>query len=428
MLDVFSVDSLIRPPKLTGENAKIQSAFEEHVGSDVTLINPLMGSFRSAFVFYDFDGDGVEEVVVFYTTVEAPNEVRMHFMDRLDDQWMEICDLAGYGSEVYSVEFVDLDAGSFYEVAVSWTVSDSRRNKTLSVYRYTEIENDQHVFSPLFVTQVLDYLILDFDLDENKEILYLYSDTTVQTQSTKACLIKFDAVQNTMTPVSEVELSRSVEYPVSSVYEVRSDVCRVYFDCLNFDDRYMTEILEFNEKSNALERPRDKDGNDLCQQTMRSAPVYCRVNADGLVEIPVSLKYDGAYVYDLETDAASDLYLTTFAFLRENDFFCDNLPVYYIDASDGYSIRLADGEQIHIGDFTGKYLLIHRTAQHTLLFYHKEFPGDLVFSITFNPDEDTGDEIQPSHIYQASVKLFSTAEEDTIAARQIEQNIKLLQG
>ena len=78
VLDVFSVDSLLRAPKLTGENARIQSSFENAVGTGVQLVSPLTGDHRSAFVFFDFDADGVNETLVFYARAEAPDEIHMH--------------------------------------------------------------------------------------------------------------------------------------------------------------------------------------------------------------------------------------------------------------------------------------------------------------------------------------------------------------
>jgi hypothetical protein len=46
----FTVESLIRPPKLTGENALIEKAFETAVNKDVMLISPIAGDYRNAFV------------------------------------------------------------------------------------------------------------------------------------------------------------------------------------------------------------------------------------------------------------------------------------------------------------------------------------------------------------------------------------------
>ena len=58
VFNVFSVDSLIKAPRLTGENAEIQKAFESAVGKDAVLVRPVSGEYRSAYVLRDYDGDG----------------------------------------------------------------------------------------------------------------------------------------------------------------------------------------------------------------------------------------------------------------------------------------------------------------------------------------------------------------------------------
>ena len=91
--DFFTVDSLIRPPKLTGENALIEQAFEAAVGKDVMLVSPVSGEYRSAFIQYDLDRDGAEETLVFYTRNEAPNEAHLHFLKYDGYRW---CDQGSY--------------------------------------------------------------------------------------------------------------------------------------------------------------------------------------------------------------------------------------------------------------------------------------------------------------------------------------------
>ena len=172
-LDVFSVDSLLRPPKLTGENARIQKAFESAVGSDVQLMNPLTGDLSSAFVFCDYDADGQDETLVFYAKTDAPSEVHVRFMDYSAGEWRSVGDVNGNGSEVYSVELINADADDYQEILVAWTVSDSKRSKFLSIYKYapgkrgdansvnTASGEATGPFEQLSMVQAVDYLALE---------------------------------------------------------------------------------------------------------------------------------------------------------------------------------------------------------------------------------------------------------------------------
>lgn len=66
-----SFDNLLRPPKLSGKYQGLQDSFEKSVDKDYSLIVPENGAFRSAFITYDFDKDGDEEAIVFYTEKES---------------------------------------------------------------------------------------------------------------------------------------------------------------------------------------------------------------------------------------------------------------------------------------------------------------------------------------------------------------------
>ena len=54
----MDVEELMSPPKLTAEQAEIDSALKQALGENVKLKYPKSGDFRSAFVFHDIDGDG----------------------------------------------------------------------------------------------------------------------------------------------------------------------------------------------------------------------------------------------------------------------------------------------------------------------------------------------------------------------------------
>ena len=405
-LDIFSVDSLIRPPKLTGENARIQQAFEQAVGRDVVLVNPLLGEYRSAFVFCDFDQDSAEETVVFYAKNDAPSEIRMHLMDHDGENWYSVGDVAGNGSEVYRVEFCNIDADPSPEIAVTWTVSDSKRNKTLAVYKI-DLKNAESSVYPLSVLQVLDYLILDFDFDGRREILYLYSDTSVQSQLIKAALIKLDPAQQSFVPVSDVELSRNVEYPVSCVYDLQDGRYRVYFDCINFDDTYITEILVFDPESSALVRPLDGAGEYLCLKTVRTEALLTE-NAYGgyRMDIPVCYPYAGSVIYDSDNDISSQLYITQFMDLEDGAFSPASSAFFY-DSADGFRIRL--------DDYLEEYLIVYKTVERALLFYRREAPDTLVFSINFR----VGDPAKE----RCRIVIFQPSDDGRIQVKRIQSNV-----
>ena len=374
VLDVFSVDSLLRAPKLTGENARIQSSFENAVGTGVQLVSPLTGDHRSAFVFFDFDADGVNETLVFYARAEAPDEIHMHYMEYDGEAWYSAGDVTGNGSEVYNVEFVNVDADDASEILVSWTVSDSKRIKTFTVYKINDGAQNASVFTQLTALQIYDYQALDLDADGSSEILYLSSDSAAQPQTIRASLIKMDTAANSFVPVSEVELSHSVEFPISCLHDVVNGQHRIYYDCLNFDDSYMTEIVVFDRQNAALFRPQDENGEYLCLQTYRSEEVYCRQSGGAPVSIPTRVLYEGARIRDAETEVENDLYVVGYMrFLSGSLYPADGCYLYLS----------AEGCRIRVDGFMEDYVAEYRVSERELRFCPRSDPEALAFYYRF---------------------------------------------
>ena len=55
LLDEFSPDTILQAPRLTGADGQIQEAFEEAVGTNVVLVNPVGGEYRSAYAYHRRD-------------------------------------------------------------------------------------------------------------------------------------------------------------------------------------------------------------------------------------------------------------------------------------------------------------------------------------------------------------------------------------
>ncbi|MCH5198846.1 MAG: hypothetical protein J1E34_08075, partial [Oscillospiraceae bacterium] len=249
--EFFSAEQLIRPPKLTGENALIQEAFEKSVGKDVMLISPISGEYRSAFVQVDLDNDSYEENLVFYTKADSPNEVHIHFLKFNGERWYSFGDITGNGSDVYNVRFYDLDKTGTYEIAVCWAVSDSQKSKTLSLYKVSE-ENGEHNVSTLSVIQIFDYLIDDVDSDGQNELIYLTANSSDQETPFRVSLIKMNPGNSTFEFVCELQLSPSVTSPVQYLSDITNGVYRFFIDCINYDGSYMTEILYYDSENSVF--------------------------------------------------------------------------------------------------------------------------------------------------------------------------------
>ncbi len=388
VFDVFSVDSLIRAPKLTGENAAIQQAFEKAVGSEISLVNPLFGTYRSAYVLYDYDHDDIDEAVVFYSRNDNPEEIRLNVLDCEDKKWYSVYDTAGNGSEIYKVDFVNLDRESDDEIAVTWTLSDSKRSKTLSLYKLVSGGNDapEKVLSQLAAVQMIDYTVCDIDYDGQNEVFYTYATLDGNSTLFNAAIFRMDAQTMSPLPLSDVGISKNIDQIIGFKSDIKDAVYTIYIDCIATDGRYFTEILSYDYSNNALVRPLDSDGRLLTERTFRYDDILCAdKNGDYMIDIPVQTEYPGSHYEDENGQTGGALYITSYMQLSDGELICT--AKYYRNNYCGYSIR--------IDDFWEETYVIYNaqtgSTQFRLLNSSEE--DDLIFTLSVNEDDDSDEKI-----------------------------------
>ena len=384
VFDVFSVDSLIRSPKLTGDYAEVQKAFEEQVGKDISLINPLLGDFRSAYVLYDYNKDGCEETVVFYKKKEAPDEVRMHILENKNGAWRSVCDIAGNGSEVNKIEFINLDKDPELELAVTWNLSDSKRTKTLTLYKIfdDQTESDNRIIQ-MAVVQLTDYLVLDIDYDGQNEVFYTSMSISGDISCFSASLFRIDAESYYRVPLSEINIARNIDQILGFKTDMKDALYTVYIDCVASDGRYFTELLCYDYGSNSLFRPVDKNGALLSSFTFRSEPLLCSdINGDYMIEIPEQTEFSGSYYQTADDMNGGTIYVTSYRQLFGNEL--RNIASYYRNVYQKYSIK--------IDSFIDSVYIVYNAESGVTEFRLRncETENDLLFSVLSGRDDISG--------------------------------------
>ena len=129
-----SVDTLLLPPMLSDEQKAIYTALTASAGSNISLVYPRGGAYRSAFVFYDLDMDGADEAVVFYDdTDDSENSVRVNILHRENNGWRSVYDHAGAGSYIEQVCDADLGGTGRVRMAIGYGYM-TPTEKTLKIY------------------------------------------------------------------------------------------------------------------------------------------------------------------------------------------------------------------------------------------------------------------------------------------------------
>ncbi len=364
LVNFFSTDSLLRAPRLTGENAALQEAFEAAVGKDVLLVSPLTGEHRSAYIRKDCNGDRTEEAFVFYARQGAESTIHIHLLEYADGRWRSSADVAGNGSEIYKVEFFNIDRDADQELAITWTVSDSKRDKTLSLYKmgYSR-DGDPGEINPLASVQVFDYFVSDFDRDGQNELFYVYFDSTEEKNGAYAKLLKYAEGETVLYPVNEVKFDARASNLLSVKYDYADGCYEFFADCAVGENAYYTELILYDPETAALSLPVKTLYEDAVAQTRRAANLTAEdVDGDGRVEIPAERVMDGSYL--INYPESESVPLRSVSWLRwSQDGFAATVS-YYVNDVNAYRVRLDPvlGPLSIIGDYMTGAVQFHRAA------------------------------------------------------------------
>ncbi len=150
-----SVEELLSPPRLDGEQTEIYDALRRFTNEGIILKYPRSGQYRSAFVVTNIDDEPTDEAIVFYEmpNVTTGSSLRMNFLDKQDGRWVSVYDFAASGSEVESIMFRDLGDGKT-TIFVNYLVQSSSDRST-SVLTYNsgsprELANIRNIYTGIF--------------------------------------------------------------------------------------------------------------------------------------------------------------------------------------------------------------------------------------------------------------------------------------
>lgn len=415
MFDLFSVDELMRTPKLTGENALIQQAFEEAVGAGVSLLSPVSGEYRSAYVLNDIDGDTYDEAIVFYKNNQTASDVHMHLLDFDGKEWFSVADVVGNGTDVYSIEFCNLDQGNLLEIAVVWTMPDAARSKNLVIYKISVEKDIVKKLSSLGTVSVFDYLFVDLDFDGLNEMFYIYYDNTVSPRHAAARVMEIDAENELIQPSSELKFASDVVSFAGLTSDLKDGTYRMYIDCIAANSEYFTQIVFYDSEKATLMTPSFLSAEACKKKTSRASKVLSQdINTDYLIEIPVEKDYPSSETVNLPGGAQEPIKVLEWLRLSEKEL--QSLGKYYRNTYDGFTMS--------IDSFYEYSYITYDYDTHTTQFRLKDFDEEenLLFSVVFLTDTDS------ENAYKAptyTVKITQLGDSMDISPSFVKEQIEL---
>lgn len=318
-----NIDTLMTPPKLSIEQEQIYSALTDAAGEAISLKYPKSGTYLSAFIVEDIDGDGGNEAVVFYekNSLAAPeNTLRINILDRSDSgKWRSVYDTPAEGTEIERVMISQLGENDRINLIIGSSLIN-RSEKTASVYSYGDGKLER-TFSDSY--SFMD--VTDLDSDGTKEFLLLKGSVNGDAAAAESYKLDREGIyhryriglSNAFTEFDSIRYG-SLENGCTGLYiDAASGTGYIQTDIVYMDSKGLKRAFSDAEESYATLRP--------------SGCVSKDVDGDGMLEIPVQTIAPG---YE-ESAEGEQLSLTDWMKVNENGVRVRKYTSYY-SIGDGY--------------------------------------------------------------------------------------------
>lgn len=278
------LESLMKPPKVEGENLAIQLAFEEKIGTDYVLKQPISGNRRSAYNFIDLTGNSKDEVVVFYSKADNLGIVRMNVLDNINGEWKSVADFQSVYNDIQEVEFADLNGDGNKEIIVGWSVYQDSYSKLMSVYEINDRKDTVRIY-PIYGDYYSKFSIIDIDNNGKNDILTVKYATAGSSAEYTASFLSYEGTK--IKEKSHFTLDKSLNSVAAISFDHTDNSARIFIDGYKADSGMLTDCFAWNNIDNSFERY-IVSGNSVASLTSRTSTVFCKdINSDGLIEIPM---------------------------------------------------------------------------------------------------------------------------------------------
>ena len=382
----LSSESLMRPPKLSGESSLLQKAFEASVLDieNVIMKTPISGQNRSSYLFYDLDKDGKQEGFVFYSKPVEDVCAYVSVFKYINGEWKNISTIKGKSEEIYEVNFSDINGDNISEIFLSWTginVSDNDNSYDFGTSndRVLTVYGCNNETTTLLKTETYSNLFLyDLNNDNCDEIVLFLINLVESEKRTTARILSFN---NDYSVVLDEALTLTGFLEINNIITDSVDIndekhTRIFIDGSVSEQGMLTEIIDISENTFNFTLPLYEQNNSVNPKTLRASRVNCRdIDNDGVVEIPtIELLPYGARISKNETER-KELYMVVWSEFSNDDIQIDFKCL--MNSTFGYLFKISENS---IENLTAVY----DDNEFTLAFYLYDSDGkytDELFSI-----------------------------------------------
>ena len=280
----FDNSNLLRPPKTSGDKAKIQEIIGQKAGGEYILKYPRSGSYRSAVIYEDLDGDKISEAIVFYRPSVNEETAHILIIKNFAGNWKEMGDYTSRNTDVDKVEIGDITGDGKKEVIVGWSNS-SGGSCTMSVY-----VAGKRTTAELKIEDTFNQFLIADMTDEGKNSIMLFSLAEPNVDA-NAKMLQYNSDTKTIFTRSSVLMSNSANsYLNLNFGRATKKQTGIFIDTLSIGGQSETQFVFWDKSKAGLSNPlnEQKRNNEAINPTLRnSSDAICTdIDSDGLTEIP----------------------------------------------------------------------------------------------------------------------------------------------
>ena len=199
----MSSDSLLRPPRATGDKAAIQDIIADEAGGSYVLKYPQKGENRAAITLRNENTDN-EYALALYAT-ENDTKLNASIIAYQPDKhlWECVGTYTNTGSGVDRVMFYDINGDQREEIIIGWTSYNSAQ-KSLTAYTFKSDE----VYE-MAIDEAYDELVISDITNDKRDDVILLSLSTQETPST-ATLLQYSEQDKRPVGTCSLELASDV--------------------------------------------------------------------------------------------------------------------------------------------------------------------------------------------------------------------------
>ena len=279
----FGEQTLLRPPRATGDQAEIQNIIKEKTGSSYTLKYPRRGEYRSAVTVFETGKDKKEYAVALYSTEKGAKQ-NISIMSHDEDGWNWVGGFTNTCTGIDRLVFDDINNDGTNEILVGWTTVNEGQN-TLSAYSFENESVREMAISESYT----DMIISDITENDTKDIVLLTLKFN-QALSTAKLLQYSDQEKRPIAKLS-IELDQEITSFTNTMYgKITKTKNGIIIDGEKNGGMLSTQVIYYDTAIQKLYNPLVTEGDNgaTVNVTTRRDMITSRdINGDGVIEVPV---------------------------------------------------------------------------------------------------------------------------------------------